>query len=57
MQRAMAERNGRTPVRQKAAGLLHYAIFSAVRYWTRLGIPVSIALVTLGIFAFAHAKT
>jgi hypothetical protein len=57
MQRAMAERNGRIPVRQKAAGLLHYAIFSAVRYWTRLGIPVSIALVTLGIFAFAHAKT
>jgi len=40
-----------------AAGLLHYAGFSAVRYWVDCGIPVSIALLTIGIFVFAHAET
>jgi hypothetical protein len=57
MQRAMVERNGRIPGRHSSGWAFALCQFLSGALLDRLGIPVSIALVTLGIFAFARAET
>jgi hypothetical protein len=57
MQRAMAERNGRIPGRRRSGWTFALCRFLSGALLGRLRIPVSIALLTIGIFVFAHAET
>jgi len=52
-----AERNGRSPGRHRSGWTFALCRFLKGALLGRLRIPVSIALLTLGIFVFAHAET